>query len=62
MYLFNPDEWEKCGDSLHHLIGNTVINDVPLTLMGSWKRGAHNNKRLYMVSFIIGEETSVTCF
>lgn len=31
---------KKCCDGLYRLMGNTVINSVPLTSTGSWKRGA----------------------
>lgn len=59
MWPFGPDE--EC-DGLYHLIENTIISDSLLTLMGSWKQGAWNNKRLYRVYFANVAKTSVVGF
>lgn len=53
---------EKC-DGLYHLMGNTIINGISLTLMDSCKWGARNNKHLCRVfSFVIVAEKVVMDF
>lgn len=53
---------EKKCDDLYCLIENTVINCLPLTLMGNQKQGALNEMHFYNVSFAIGTKKSIISF
>lgn len=49
-------------DGLYCLIGNTMIDSIPLTLTGSWKQGTRTYKHLYKVFFTVRIDTCVTGF